>query len=277
MSKIKKEYSYKSKNQIWRIIPAGHDMLVIEERDVEKKKAFFSCIKISSGQKILTRFQLDEKFWIGIEDAADGIIFFHKFLKPDLPYHKGIIAFDIASAEILWEVENQSFLFLNGNNLYSYQMQFEGRNFFVLNPKTGELISELGNNAPEVNRIRANSTKDSFYDAFSFPQKFSSISKDDPTSLKIIQKVKEDDLVAGSIDYIISKNVLLLSYHTVNNDGSLKNKIKAIEIEPEKVIFEETLNSAARAFIPDSFFVIDDRLFLLKEKSALLVCSIKHD
>jgi hypothetical protein len=277
MSRIKKEYSYKSKAHIWRIIPAGNDLLIIEERDVQKKEAFFTCFKISSGKIILKRFQLDEKFWIGIEDAAKGIIFFHKFFKPDLPYHTGIIAFDIASAEILWEDENYNFLFLNEDKLYSYQTYFEGRKFFILNSNTGELIEDLGDNAAEVNKIREGQTKNSFYDAFFFPRKFSSVSNDETALVKIIKKVKEAELVTGSIDYIISNGLLLLSFHTVNDDGSLKNKFKAIDIEHEKVIFEETLNSTARAIVPDSFFVIDDRLFLLKEKSILLVCSIKHD
>ena len=51
--------------------------------------------------------------------------------------------------------------------------------------------------------------------------------------------------------------------------------IDNLDIDNGKVIFEEELNRGVKNFVPDSFFIKDDLLFLLKEKTELLVCSIK--
>ena len=97
---IKKLYSYKSEKQIWRILISGSDKLILETRDLNTKEVFFNCLFIENGKSIFSNLQLDEKCWIGIEDIYKGIIFFHYFPKPDMPHHKGIIAFDITAQKI---------------------------------------------------------------------------------------------------------------------------------------------------------------------------------
>ena len=94
------------------MLPTSTGKLIIEERDIENKEVFFNCIDISTGERIFSDFQLDEKFWVGIEAIDEDVIYFHKFMKPDMPGHQGIIAFDINSESILWENSEYSFLFV---------------------------------------------------------------------------------------------------------------------------------------------------------------------
>ncbi len=68
--------------------------------------------------------------------------------------------------------------------------------------------------------------------------------------------------------------LLLFNFHEVNPDKSLKNIFKAVDLSNGKFILEITLNSRANAFAPDSFFVKDDLLFLLIEKTKLGVYKI---
>ena len=60
---IKHNYSFSNNRQIWRLIPTETGKIVIEERDTENKEVFFNCLDISSGEKIFSEFQLEEKFW----------------------------------------------------------------------------------------------------------------------------------------------------------------------------------------------------------------------
>ena len=98
--KLKKNYKFDNKRQIWRIIPTNSGKLVIEEREPEKKQVYFHCLTLDSGKKILSNFQLEDNFWVGIETVQDDIIFFHKFAKPDMPKHRGIFAFDLFKKRI---------------------------------------------------------------------------------------------------------------------------------------------------------------------------------
>ncbi len=81
--KLKKNYRFDNKRQIWRIIPTEEGKLIIEERELENKQTYFHCLSLDSGKKILSDFQLDDKFWVGIEAVQNDIIFFHKFAKPE--------------------------------------------------------------------------------------------------------------------------------------------------------------------------------------------------
>jgi hypothetical protein len=69
----------------------------------------------------------------------------------------------------------------------------------------------------------------------------------------------------------------MFAYHTVKDDGHLDNNFTIIEIGTEKVIFEEVLNAGITSYIPDSFFVKDNLLFLLKDKMILNVYSLVYD
>jgi len=51
--KLKKNYRFDNKRPIWRIIPTDNGKLVIEEREPEKKQAYFHCLSLDSGKKIL--------------------------------------------------------------------------------------------------------------------------------------------------------------------------------------------------------------------------------
>ena len=55
------------------------------------------------GKKLLAGFQLDEKFWVGIEKIIDDVIIFHKYARPDMPGHNGIIVVGINEKKILWQ------------------------------------------------------------------------------------------------------------------------------------------------------------------------------
>ena len=100
--KAKKYYKVDYPNQIWRLLISDKDKLIIETRNPETKEAFFNCFDINNKKVLFDNFQLEEKYYVGIETVHNEIIYFHKFPKPDLPNHKEIIAFDINSQKILW-------------------------------------------------------------------------------------------------------------------------------------------------------------------------------
>ena len=95
-----RNYLYTKGRNLWRLLPAGRDKLLIEERDRSTKEAFFSCIEMSTGKFIVEDFQPAEKIWCGIETIYDHFIFFHRYAKPDMPAHSGIIAYDLIMGKL---------------------------------------------------------------------------------------------------------------------------------------------------------------------------------
>lgn len=273
--KIKKQYTFTNKKQIWRILPTETGKLIIEERDTDTKEVFFSCMDIRSGKKIFNKQMIEEKFWIGIEKIYDDIIFFHKFRKPDMPGHLGIIAFDISSNNILWKNDNNVFLLIYNDELYCYKEKFEAKQYFKLNYKTGELLEDLGDNTIEINIIKEKALDEENYKDYHFTKQFNFEQENNERVKNILVKLKDENLISGKIDYILLNGLIFCSFHVIDNSGSeMKNIFRVVDIDAGKVIFEVELNTGVKNYVPDSFFIKDDLLFLIKNKSKLITCSI---
>jgi hypothetical protein len=272
--KIKKKYTHDNGRPIWRILPTELGKLIIEEREKENKQVYFNCLNIESGKKIFKNFQTEEKFWIGIETVYKDVIYFHKFVKPDMPQHTGIIAMDLNEQKILWENFNNSFLFTWKEKVYVFQQNFERRKYFSLDYKSGNLLENFGDDAGKINSVKKELDESDAYAGYLFPISYNS-NITVPANLKeVFQKLRNDFTFSGNIEYVLKNDLLLFNFHIVNSEGNLSNRFKALDLSSGKYIFEETLIKETRAFAPDSFFVKDDLLFLLFGKNRLSVYSI---
>ncbi len=271
--KFEKHIEYKPNKQIWRILITDDENIVIEKRDTADKQVYFDSFELLSKKKIFSDFQLNEKFWIGIEKIYKGIIFFHKYSKPDMPGHKEIIAYDIKLNHLLWRNEEYSYLFIHDNKVYCYKQQFEGRIFYTLNYRTGELIEDLGNNAERVNSIYNQSREEENYNDYIFPE---TIQPKNEKVSGIIKELKSKLEIVGEVEYTVYSNVLLTSYHTKVFDNSMVNKFTVINTDNKQEILNITLTPNTESFMTDSFFVYKNFLFLLKGKEELEIYKINR-
>jgi hypothetical protein len=274
--KIKKVYSFKSKRQIWRIIPTETDKLVIEERETEKKQVYFNCLQLESGKKNFKDFQLDEKFWVGIESVYNNIIFFHKYLKPDMPGHKGIFAYDCADKTFKWEHKNLTFLFPINDLIYSYAQKFEGRIHYSLDYKTGEIVEDLGSDSSKINELREQYIDNENSKDYHFPKIYFDDNNANGELNSFFQKLKNEFVISGKLEFIHINSLLLFCFHGVNSRDSMDIFFKAVDLSTGKYILEEILSKETKLFISDSFFIKGDLLFVLFGKSKLVVYNIKN-
>jgi hypothetical protein len=272
--KLKKKYSHNNKRQIFRLIPTDSGKIIIEERNTEKKLAYFNCLHIDSGKKIFKHLQLDEKFWLGIEAIYNDVIFFHKFVKPDLPQHNGIIAYDINKMRTIWENKNRTFLFVKDAKIYAFQQRFEDREYVTLNYLTGEVIDELGSDYDAINLLREDAVNSEDFSSYCFPVLYDSNLFAKQRENELLSNLREEFLITGGIEYVLMEDLLMFNFHSINRDNTLKNIFRAVDLMSKKNILEVTLNSSTNAFAPDSFFVKDNFLFLLIEKIKLEVYKI---
>lgn len=272
--KLKKNYKFDNGRQIWRIIPTNSGKLIIEERESEKKQAYFHCLSLDSGKKILSNFQFDDTFWVGVEAIKDDIIFFHKFAKPDMPKHRGIFAYDFLKKEFLWQNPDLIFLFIYEDAVYAYKDKFEGRNYYAINLSNGEIIEDVGANYELINRLRDESIKEEENKSYLFPEVFEADSVADDRTNMFIKSLRNYFVISGKIEFIWKENLLMLSFHEANSKGTLNNLFKAVDLSKGKYILEEVINKETSLFLTDSFFVKDDLLFLLFGKTRLEVYKI---
>lgn len=250
--KIKKLYKYDRGKQIYRLLTTESDKIIIEERDKEKKEAFFTCLNIQSGKKIFYDFQLEEKYWIGIKEIYKDVILFHRYERPDLPNHKGVIAFDINSQSILWE--NQSnFLFINNDKIFLSSNEFGIQKIIAVNYLTGEIekqTKEVITN-PEKGNIAS----------YLYSKKISRFEFQELIHPKFKKEI-EDYLIKDDINFAEKDDFKFFSFHIINNKEKFNNIFYAVSKEG-KVILKQTLNKNIEKIEPESFFIKNDLLFLL--------------
>ena len=271
MENIKRDYSFTNGRQIWRLLLTDLNKIIIEDRDKISKEVFFNCLDINSGKVIFKNFQLEDKFWVGIETVYKDIIYFHKFLKPDMPVHTGIIAYDINSSKILWKTDEYNFLFIKDEKVYAFKNKFEGRDFLTFNYKNGNKLESLGADSTKVNFIREKELIKNNFNDYLFPEPVNL--SENSLSTDIIKELKIEKVITGVINFITLNNLLMINFHEVLSNGNLRNTFRIIEIGSKKVILEEVLDKETKLLIPESFFIKNNQVFLIKEKVKLIVYS----
>lgn len=272
---LQKEYSYTNYRQIWRLLPTETGKLIIEERDVDSKQVYFSCLVTLSGKKIFNAIQLEEKFWIGIETIHNDIIFFHRFLKPDMPGHKEIIAFDIPSQKVIWQNPEYSFLFILENKIYCFQQLFEGKKYFALDCGSGIIVEELGNNSEKINSLHEMVLRMQSFEDYIFPEILNADEEKTKRIQEILNYLRNDIVFTGPVEYALFSNLLLFTAHEVLKNGKMKNVFRAIDLNSTRVLLEKLVFAETEMFISDSFFIKNNQLFLLTEKTGLVVYTLK--
>jgi hypothetical protein len=270
---IIKQYLYDNSRQIWRIIPAGN-RVIVEERSSQDKEVFFNCIDINSGEEIFSNIQLDEKFWIGIEAVEDDFIFFHKFPKPDMPNHKSVITFDINTASVLWQNDELTFLFYFNGKVVCFKQLFERRDYFLMDAYSGKLLSALGDDHEKVSELREESIEDYYAEGYLFPIEFRREIIPETDWEKYLHNYAQKFVIKENIFFVTVNELLLFNYHEIVEDKNYNNIFIAVDLINGKILMKEILNKKISNLMPDSFFVRDNLLFLLFEKTKFGVYSI---
>ncbi|MEW6508150.1 MAG: DUF4905 domain-containing protein [Bacteroidota bacterium] len=272
--KLKKHFSYKSKYQIWRLLISDTNKLVIELRDVDKKEVFFSCYNLAKGKKVFDLLQIEEKYWIGIETLYKDMIFFHKYAKPDMPGHKQIIGFDIASKSVKWTDSSNSFLFAYNDKIYCCRQNFESRNFSALNYRSGILEESLGDDSDKINQLRLESNKLTGENNYLFTEQWQP-ELSEPAINKAITKIISSLDIVGNVEYTAFGNLLFFSFHSKILNGNLMNRFFAYNLSKQEIVLDDILNVSTNSLIPDSFFVFKNFLLVLKEKNSIIVYQLE--
>jgi hypothetical protein len=271
--KLKKNIKFKDGNQVFRILVSPNDKLVIETRDTESKEAYYHALNLANGKKLFRGFQLDEKFWLGIEKIVNDIIIFHKYAKPDMPGHNGIIAVSITDKKMLWQNDNAEFIAADKDRIYSSRKSFGLTEFIALNLYSGEELEVLGRDEEIAHKLKADADAAEDYSDYIFPDKYGADTVDSEVE-SIILTYTGDLEIIGDIEYTSYDNLLIANFHALQSSESLTNRLIAFDLLSKKELLNIVLNTNAVMFVPDSFFIYKNSLILIKEKKEVFVYKI---
>lgn len=283
-NKLKPGLIFSQKGNIWRMHFYG-DILVCETRDLSSKEVYFASLNYKTNEVYLKNFQLDEKWWVSVDDIDDSTIFFNYFKTPELPEHKGITTVELKTGKVLWRDSDLAFWFSTKSDVYAVKEMFEKKSFFRLNINNGDIVEEYDDEDTEEYLMGIRNAYDS--------ERYANLLNTDVYSDNV--DVLENEIstyfsnyfqnvnILGGIEYIRFDDLLIYNYHRdigVDlkdlNRRNIRNVLEIYDLNKNSIIYSEVLNELAANYVPDSFFVNDGYLFFVKEKKELTIINLRE-
>jgi len=280
-NKLKPGWIFSQNGNLWRFIFGGDNLIVGETRDLNKRIVYFFVIDISSGKTLLKNFLFEDgNYWISIEGATSELVFLHRYDKPELPYHKNIIALDIKTGNKLWENEKYLYLFNTKENLYGIKQNFESYEIVELNLKEGNVKSVIPTEEHSgIYEIR-NSAEDLQHEFSDYPVKYESGTVQNISN--IITNETKNIEYKGEIEYLVKENFLIFNYYVPAgidlkdlNKKYYENRFRIFDINTGEILYSDILNAKSTYNVPDNFFTKNNNLFYLREKKEIIFIELK--
>jgi Domain of unknown function (DUF4905) len=265
---LKPDWEFKTDGIVWRLVPASPQLLVGEERDIQRKTVSFFCLDEKSGSPLWQKVAFGEEWWIGIEAVCGGVILLHKFARPDLPEHRGIIAVDLQCGRTLWSSPEYGFCAFRGASLYVTRTGPTGEGIQELDLRAGSFIKELkaGEQMPPA-------FAEGMPHGMAFPTTVDLGQEDHGVVAQIRRSMPVQSLV-GPVEVVEHDTLVIFSFHEhagvdAHNYARFNTLLHILDRRSGAVVLREILDKEVAACVPDSFFVQEDFLFYVKDRRTI--------
>jgi hypothetical protein len=278
--KIKPEWVFNQKGNLWKFVFGGKEFIAGETRDLEEKKLYLFTLEIQTGKRLLKEFSFEDgNYWVSIEGASSKILYLHRFEKPELPYHKNIIALDLKSGRKLWENEEYQFYFSTEETLFGVKQKFEKADLVEINITDGKVLRQI----PEeeyaaILDMKRKSDDDLYTEYYDYPKSVSLYPPYDYAGEIIRAAITNAE---GEIEYILKDGKLFFNYYKPGDinikditQKHYKNIFCIFDVTTGEKLYEDVLNERSSFNVPDNFFCKDNFLYYLREKKDIVAIKL---
>lgn len=250
---------------LWRVLFSGDGRILGEARDLEAKRSWFFCAREEDGGLLWNDLRMEEPWWVGIEDVADGRFYLHGFRKPDMPQHLGIFAHDLDDGKELWRNEELAFLFAFDGSVYAAQERFNGLHVLRLSEEDGSVVEELGQQNERVATMRAMINERAFT-GYRYPEPFGETHPEFEALGTRVFAEAPPDRVTGNCDVWREDALLVMAWHEAlpQKRGRYRQLLTAMHAGTGSPLFRDVIVEDAQGPGVDSFFAKDQRLYYVK-------------
>jgi hypothetical protein len=217
--------------------------------------------------------RLDEPWWVGIEAVQKNALLLHAFAKPDMPQHKGIMAFDVLSGVQLWRNDDVSYWFGFHDCVIAYRDFFERRVGYELDLQSGDVLKTHDSSLEELHALRSRATEEESHSEVIVPDIFDE-DEVDPVLAAFVRKETKGKECSGRVEFIRLDDLFLFNFHVRRSDrtGNLKleNNLIVYGLSNNKRIFADVIGRNLSGYVPDSFFVKRPFALFIKDQKVLM-------
>jgi len=246
--------NYQFKSTVWRLeVDPITDTLFAEIRDNSDKRVSFSAINLENGEIYFDDLQTEERWLTGIETAYDGTLLLHNYQSESSPAHKGLIAIDRKTGQMIWSNYTHAFDHLSENGPVIYDTRLQPPQLLITDIKTGAIKRQY---QPLIDKEVENY-----------------IILPEITPIKIASSLSLQLKTFGNtIHYLDHNNFRIVSLHAFA-DGTLQQLLYIFTTD-NKIVYQDLLNDDIQKLQPESFLLRKDQLIYLTRKSRLKVLNL---
>jgi hypothetical protein len=255
-------FSFPFKGNIWKLrIDAFANILVPEIRDGENRETGFAGIDLTTKKILWQGPDINEKWWIGLEEAKYGKVILHGYKDIQNPEHKGLIVLDSRSGKVLWKKEELSFYSTTHEAIIAYDMEETERRYKKIDINEGKIIEEIS----ESELTDERKSEESFV-------KNSSHYRADNKYFEKIAGFAEAYIgkkPEQALDYLEYKEGIIVSFYA-REEEKLVNYLMVVN-EKGELIYNEPIDKDLKGVGIDTFFLYNDLLIFIKNKKELVI------
>lgn len=250
---LKQLFQEKFKGVIWKVVADPHELfLTLEIRDPAEKQVTFACLDINAGILLWKDLKTPESWLHSLVAAYKGISFIQGYASGHLPMPLGIIAIKSKTGVILWENYADTFAALLPDGIAVYNARIEPKTFRVLDIQSGAFLRKAG--------------LQEMQDSVAAPLDFPESATLDHAEQEVLSSYVPGQLI-NEVELLIREDKKLVSFYAEN--GKLFDQYLAVFNPDKDILLLEKLASEAAGKTIDSFFIWENRLFYIKNKSEL--------
>lgn len=269
-------WEHKFQVTVWRLMPSHPTFLVGECRDTNLKNTTFFCMDIFTGRILWSDLHLEERWWVGIESVGDKFVVFHKYLRPDMPQHQGIIVADLFLGVTLWSNENYKYYGIDDNYIYVQDEALTENQLLKLDIRTGKVIEENTYEAfIRMNHKPATQPPTSYITADILDLEEITI----PVVKKYLSNIKGDKLIDPT-ELLISGNLYVIGINYKNDQQTHKESVSEdilIMNKDGKVLYQECITTGGSVPVLTKFLLKQNIIIYIKDKNILKAIKLTTD
>lgn len=255
-SALQLNFSHCFPGKIWSLHTAPEkDLLFIEIRDEVNFQVTFAALQIKTNQFLWNGLELKESWWVSLQAAKEDTVLFQSYVSKGNPDHKNLIAFDIFTKTVRWEVEEFSFYDWNDTTIFGYRTKDDIQPA-IIDGRTG-VVTEMRWEVQSTGKDVKSTSPVQFLEGTTHFE-----------SVKSFIGHKTQLSIVMGVEYLEWDNWIMVSAYA-DQEGSLANYLLVFD-KAGTMLLREKLGEKLQGLGTDTFFVLSGCLFFVKNKSELV-------
>lgn len=253
-------FSHRFPGIVWNTITAPDEpVLIIEDRDPVRKQVLFSALNFNTNTFLWRDKPLEETWWVNASAVTCGIILFTVYLDTNNPDKKGILAYSLQDMSLTWWNNDFSISSIKGDLIVGFTSK-TGLKELILDVRTGKerTLQEDSGNAP----------------ALPIPLQKPLQYGEGMEYFETVKTFLGNQLnltAVSALEYLETDRNIVISFYS--EEGGLANYLLVISKEGE-ILLKEKLDWPVKGIGMDTFFILGNALFFVKNKVELVSYTI---